>query len=256
MSTLDEAQNKLGELFLVGFDGETLSDDTSAFLSQAGIGGVILFSRNYKNPTQVAELINEVQECRAEFPLWISVDQEGGQIQRFKEGFTQFPTAKDIGNSSSPKVAFTVAEIMAKELRAVGVNLNFAPVADINTNPENPVIGDRSYGETEEKVTRLVTAMVRGLITNGIQPCVKHFPGHRDTSVDSHFDLPKVNTSLETLRDREFRPFVKCFKSRCNMVMTAHILNEAIDPDYPATLSKKTLTDLLRKRHALFSNHY
>jgi beta-N-acetylhexosaminidase len=136
---------------------------------------------------------------------------------------------------------------MARELAAVGVNLNFCPVADINTNPKNPVIGSRSFGDNEEQVSKFVTAMVRGHLTNGVQPCVKHFPGHGDTAVDSHFALPKVTTPIDTLRDREWRPFSKAFKSRCAMLMTAHILFPEIDPDYPATLSPKVLRKFLRE---------
>jgi beta-N-acetylhexosaminidase len=151
------------------------------------------------------------------------------------------------GASDSPKLAFDLYEFMAKELKAVGININFCPVADIQTNPKNPIIGIRAYGTTEERVSKLVTAAVRGHLVAGVQPCVKHFPGHGDTSQDSHLALPKVDTPLELLREREFRPFVRAFKSRCAMVMTAHILNPALDPELPATLSERVLQDILRK---------
>jgi beta-N-acetylhexosaminidase len=129
----------------------------------------------------------------------------------------------------------------------VGVNLNFSPVADINTNPKNPVIGRRSYGETEEQVSKFVSAAVRGHLTEGVQPCLKHFPGHGDTTVDSHLALPKVSNPLATLKEREFKPFSKGFKSGCNFVMTAHILFPEIDPEFPATLSRKILRTFLRE---------
>jgi beta-N-acetylhexosaminidase len=137
---------------------------------------------------------------------------------------------------------------MGRELKAVGVNLNFAPVADINTNPKNPVIGPRSFGADEETVTKQITAIVRGHLVQGVQPCVKHFPGHGDTTVDSHFSLPKVDTDLETMMEREFKPFTKAFRSHCVFVMTAHVICTKIDPDRPATLSSKVLTDILRKQ--------
>ena len=245
MSLLEDARSRIGELFIIGFSGFELSDETSAFISQAGIGGVILFAQNYENPGQVAELSNQIQECRKDLPLWVSVDHEGGKVQRFKKPFTKIPEAALVGNLTSAKLAFELGDLMAKELKAVGINLNYCPVADIATNPKNPVIGVRAYGSTEEQVSRLVTAIVRGHMVNNVQPCVKHFPGHGDTSTDSHFALPKVETPLEILRDREFRPFVRAFKSRCSMVMTAHILYPQLDPKYPATLSKKIL-DLLR----------
>jgi beta-N-acetylhexosaminidase len=140
-----------------------------------------------------------------------------------------------------------VARICAAELKAVGVNLCFAPVCDINTNPKNPVIGDRAFGDTEDLVSRMITASVRGYLMGGVQPCMKHFPGHGDTDKDSHFDLPRVSTPLATLREREFRPFVRASKSRCNMLMTAHILLPELDPEFPATLSPKILKKILRE---------
>ncbi len=253
MATLDEARDALGELFIIGFNDLELADETASFISQAKIGGVILFSHNYENPGQVAELTNQVQECRAgELPLWIAVDHEGGRVQRFKRVFTRIPDAASIGAVDSPKLAFEIAETLAKELKAVGININFSPVADIATNSRNPVIGPRAFGNNEEIVSKMVSAFVRGHLVQGVQPCLKHFPGHGDTSTDSHFALPRVDTSLEVLREREFKPFVKGFKSRCAMVMTAHILNSKLDAERPATLSKKILREILRQELRYF----
>ncbi len=246
MPQIEKAKKHLGQLFMIGFGGLELSDDTSAFISQAGIGGVILFAHNYESPGQVAELCNQIQECRGELPLWISVDHEGGRVQRFKKGFTKIPDAATVSATDSPKVAFELAELMGRELRAVGINLNYAPVTDINTNPKNPVIGNRAFGDNEDQVTKMSSAVVRGHLTQGVQPCVKHWPGHGDTSQDSHFALPRVDTPLEVLQEREFKPFIKAFKSRCNFVMTAHVICTKIDPKLPATLSSKILRDILR----------
>ncbi|HAR42346.1 MAG TPA: beta-N-acetylhexosaminidase [Bdellovibrionales bacterium] len=248
MSTLDLAKSALGELFLIGFNGFELSDETAAFLSQARIGGTILFAQNYDIPSQLAELTNQIQECRtSEFPLWIGVDHEGGRVQRFKKGFSRIPDAASIGATNSPKLAFEIAEVMAKELRAAGVNLNFVPVCDIASNPKNPVIGNRSFGSNEEIVSKMASGFLRGHLVNGVQACVKHFPGHGDTVTDSHLALPRMETPLEILKNRELKPFAKAFKSHCSMVMTAHILNPNLDPEFPATLSSKTLRELLRK---------
>jgi beta-N-acetylhexosaminidase len=246
MGLKETARQALGELFIMGFSGLELSEDTSNFISQAQIGGVLLFAHNYENPGQVAELSNQVQECRTQLPLWVSVDHEGGKVQRFRKGFTRFPEAATVGALDSPKLAFEVGEAMARELRAVGVNLNFCPVADIATNPKNPVIGNRAYGSDEDTVSKMITAIARGHLVQGVQPCLKHFPGHGDTSSDSHFALPKVDTTLETLQEREFKPFLKAFRSRCSMVMTAHIIVSKIDPKRPATLSPLILRDILR----------
>lgn len=247
MSLITQAKNQLGELFIIGFNGLELSDETAAFISQAKIGGVIVFAHNYDSPAQMGELANQIQSCKGELPLWISVDHEGGRVQRFKKGFTKIPEALSIAKADSPKLTFDIAEMVGKELKAVGINVDFCPVADINSNPKNPVIGARAYGDHEEAVTKHVTAVVRGLLVSGVQPCVKHFPGHGDTHVDSHFALPTVDTDLETLKEREFKPFTRSFKSRCSFVMTAHLICKAIDPELPSTLSRKTLVDLLRK---------
>ncbi len=247
MTSQKDALSVLGELFMMGFEGLELTEETSRFIRESQIGGVILFSHNYENPAQVAELSNQIQDCRSALPLWVSVDHEGGRVQRFKKGFTRIPEGAIIGATDSPKLAFEIAEVMAKELRAVGMNLNYCPIADIATNPKNPVIGNRAYGTTEEIVSKMSAAVARGHLVHGIQPCVKHFPGHGDTSSDSHFALPKVDTPLSILIEREFKPFVKAFKAKCSMVMTAHIVMTQIDPKVPATLSKKILQDILRK---------
>lgn len=244
-----ELRKQLGHCFFIGFDGLELSTSVQDFIRNNEIGGVTLFANNYDSPAQLAELINSIQALRgAQPPLMICVDHEGGRVQRFKKPFTKFPEARAIGDQDSPKLAFECSEIMAKELRTVGVNVNFAPVADINTNASNPVIGPRAFGETEEQVSKMVSAYVRGFLTNGVQCVVKHFPGHGDTSKDSHFHLPRVQTSLETLLARDTKPFLKAFKSRCELVMTAHIIVESVDPGVPATLSKKILGDLLRNQ--------
>ena len=238
---------QLGECFITGLSGHELSEDSAQFLSQSRIGGVIFFAHNYKDPLQIARFVKQIQECRTGLPLWISVDQEGGRVQRFKAPFTLVPNARARAQSLTPKQLFTASEHQAKELKAVGINLNFAPVADIQTNPNNPVIGDRAFGSDEDTVSKCVTAYVRGHLTAGVQPCVKHFPGHGDTDLDSHFALPRIHTPLAELKSRELKPFIKAFKSRCNFVMISHVLNEAVDPDYPASLSQKTVTGLLRK---------
>jgi beta-N-acetylhexosaminidase len=246
MSTLQDAKKAVGELFIMGFKGLELAPETAAFIKEAGIGGTILFSPNFDSPAQVAELANQIQACKRELPLWISVDHEGGKVQRFKKHFSRLPEAAIVAESGSAQLAFDLGALVARELKAVGINLNFAPVADINTNPKNPVIGRRAYGSTEADVSKFVSAIVRGHLTQGVQPCLKHFPGHGDTSVDSHLALPKVSTPVATLREREFRPFSKGFKSGCNVVVTAHILFPELDPDFPATLSKKILRPFLR----------
>lgn len=249
MSTQKQAAlDLLGEVLITGISGLELSPSSADFLRANRIGGVILFGANYESPAQIAELIHQIQECRADLPLWVSVDHEGGRVQRFKKSFTKVPEAKKVGDHDSPKLAFDLAEGFAKELKAVGINLNFSPVADIQTNPKNPVIGSRAFSSEEECVSKMVSAYVRGHLIAGVQPCVKHFPGHGDTAIDSHFGLPKVETDLETLIDREFKPFLKGIKAKCPFVMSAHVVMKQIDPTRPATLSRKIITEILREK--------
>jgi beta-N-acetylhexosaminidase len=161
---------------------------------------------------------------------------------------TRIPTAADIGATHSPKLAFEVAEVIAQELQAVGVNLNFCPVLDIATNPDNPVIGDRSFGADAQTVCKMGSAMLRGHFRNRVQPCAKHFPGHGDTHTDSHFALPRIDTPMDTLHQRELLPFIKAIQSKCTMIMTAHIIVSSMDSTRPATLSKTILQGLLREQ--------
>ncbi|MDD0854454.1 beta-N-acetylhexosaminidase [Halobacteriovorax sp. GB3] len=231
--------NSIGQLIFTGLSGTSLTDDEREFLESEDIGGVILFSKNYENPAQLAELVNSIQQCRREYPLFIAVDHEGGRVIRFKSGFTQFPPMHDISLTESPKQCFHVHKIMADELAACGVNVNLAPVCDVWTNDKNKVIGDRAFGKDPETVSKFVSSAIRGLQTGNVLACAKHFPGHGDTVLDSHFDLPKVSKSLDELRDVEFIPFVKAVKSRVEFVMMAHIIVEGIDPKLPCSLSEK-----------------
>lgn len=231
--------NELGQMIMTGISGTSLKDEERDFLEKENIGGVILFSENYDNPAQLAELVNSIQQTRQEYPLFIAVDNEGGRVFRFKENFTQFPPMYEIGLADSPKLCFHIAKIMADELAACGVNVNLSPVCDIWTNPNNKVIGDRAFGKDEETVSKFVSSIIRGLQTNGILSCAKHFPGHGSTTKDSHFDLPIVKRTREELEAEEFKPFIKAIKSRVEFVMVAHLIVDAIDSERPTSLSKK-----------------
>lgn len=231
--------SKIGQLIFTGIKGVTLSQEEKTFIESENIGGVILFSYNYESPAQLAELINEIQTSRNEYPLFIATDHEGGRVIRFKKHFTQFPAMLELAKTNSPKSCFDAHQIMAQELAACGINLNLSPVCDIWTSKSNKVIGDRAFGEEEETVSKFVSSAIRGLQTNGVSACAKHFPGHGGTTKDSHFDLPLIKTGLEDLRKVEFGPFVKAIKSRVDFVMMAHVLAEEIDSDLPCSLSEK-----------------
>tara|TARA_B100001971_G_scaffold214585_1_gene252794 strand:- start:11411 stop:12475 length:1065 start_codon:yes stop_codon:yes gene_type:complete len=235
----------VGQLIISGIEGKSLSDSEKEFLESNNIGGIILFEKNYDSPAQLAELINQIQTCRDDYPLFITIDQEGGRVKRLKHTFFQSPAMFDIAKQDSPKLTFEVHKLMAEQLKACGINLDYSPCCDIWSNPKNNVIGDRSFGTSPEVVEKHVSAAIRGLQTGKIISCAKHFPGHGDTLKDSHYDLPYVKKSLEELEQFELIPFQKAAKSRCETMMMAHLVVDAIDPELPTSLSKKAY-DYLR----------
>jgi len=241
--TLEE---KIGQLLVCGFDGLKPSDEIKGLIKDYNIGGVILFSRNIKDPAQTARLCNSLQEI-SKTPLFICVDQEGGKVSRLPKPFTQFAGNAAIGKSNSVKLAYAFGEITAKELKAVGINANFAPVLDVNTNPDNPIINERAFSNNPNSVSRFGLAVIAGLQDNGVIACCKHFPGHGDTSLDSHYQMPVVEHSIERLNEIELLPFKHAAENDVAAIMTAHVLYKGLDEKYPATLSKKIIHDLLRK---------
>ena len=237
----------LGQLFMTGLSSVSLTEEEGAFLEKNNIGGTILFSRNYTDPAQVAELVNDIQKRRDEYPLFVSVDQEGGRVKRFKDHFIQLPSMLEVGNNDSPKLTFELHLQMAKELAACGINLDFSPCCDIWSNPNNSVIGDRAFGKDADTVEKHVSAAIRGLHAGQVLACGKHFPGHGDTTKDSHFDLPYVTANLEALEEKELKPFLKAAKSRVEFMMMAHLVVDAIDPKLPCTVSPKAYACLRDK---------
>jgi beta-N-acetylhexosaminidase len=239
----------VGQLFMVDFTGLEPSPDIERLVRE-GIGGIVLFDKNVAEPPQVAALTNALQRIAADAgrpPLLISMDQEGGPVVRLRAGATHFPSAMAFGAAGSEALAASAAGITARELRAVGVQMNFAPVLDVNTNPLNPVIGVRSYGADPERVGRLGTAMVRAMEVSGVAATVKHFPGHGDTSLDSHLGLPLVAHDRRRLDRVELAPYRPAIAAGCAAVMTAHIVFRALDADRPATVSP-TVLGFLRER--------
>lgn len=232
--------NNLGQLIMTGISGKQLNEAEINFIEKENIGGVVLFKNNYENPAQLAELINSIQNLRQDYPLFISVDHEGGRVQRFRQGFTHFPPMLEIGKLNSPKLCFEMISIMANELKICGINVNFSPVCDILFNDNNQVIGDRSFGADNDIVVKNISSAIRGLQTNGVMACAKHFPGHGRTEQDSHFSKVVLNSSLEELRTNEFLPFIKAVKSRVEFVMMSHLIVDKIDAENPASLSKKS----------------
>jgi beta-N-acetylhexosaminidase len=247
-----DLERKVAQLLIVGVSGPELKAEEKKSLSKLAPGGVILFKRNYQNVKQVVSLCNDIQSAivpnsHKSWAAWMGVDHEGGRVQRFGDPFTKIPAAKTCGDLNSPKTTFELGFIMARELHAVGVRLNFSPVADVPRDLNAPALGDRTYSLDPEIVSSHVSAMVRGLQKGGVMAVAKHFPGHGPANVDSHLELPKCHLTKDQLEACDWLPFRRAIRARCNGIMTAHILNTALDTERPATLSKKIIREFLRK---------
>jgi beta-N-acetylhexosaminidase len=236
----------IGQLLIGSFPGATIPAELRSLAREFQLGGVILFARNIEAPEQVAELSHDIQSLASETPLWVSVDQEGGRVARLRAPFTEWPPMAALGRAGDVTLASRFAAALAAELKAVGISLDYAPVLDILTNPKNPVIGDRALADDAAMVGKLGAAIVRGLQDNGVAACGKHFPGHGDTSVDSHFELPIVEHAPDRIRRVEGVPFQEAIAARVAFIMTAHVLVPSIDDQKPATLSRRIVYDLLR----------
>lgn len=244
---------KIGQTMVIGFDGLRMDDGLREMIVQRHIGGVILFARNVESPQQVADLCAELQRTALESGnpgLFIAIDQEGGRVARLTEatGFTEFPGAMAVAAGGSTQNARLVAQAMAREMAAVGINVDFAPDLDVNNNPLNPVIGVRSYGSQPDMVGIYGSAVIDGLQSEGVLAFGKHFPGHGDTAIDSHVSLPAVPHARGRLDAVELVPFRAAIEAGAAGIMSAHVTFPAIDPEpgRPATLSSRVLTDLMR----------
>ena len=250
---MDQFEREAARCVFVGIAGAAPTAEELELIRR-GVGGVILFTRNVKEPAQVAEL-SRTLKAAAPGPLLVSIDQEGGRVQRLRPPFwTGWPSMRRIGRIdeeggllglNGSAVAEKLGRLVARELSACGFDLNYAPVVDVDTNPLNPVIADRSFSRDPRRVARLAVAYAQGLEKGGVASCVKHFPGHGDTSQDSHLTLPRLAHDKQRLWEVELVPFVAAARAGLASVMTAHVRFEAFDR-LPATLSPVSL-ELLRK---------
>jgi len=238
---------EIGQLLIVSFPGVTIPRELRSLAREFQIGGVTLFSRNIEEPAQIVEMNGDIQTLAGELPLWVAVDQEGGRVARLKTPFTVWPPMAALGRCGDPELAARFARALAAELRAVGVTLDYAPVLDVHTNPKNPVIGDRALSDNVDTVAALGSVIVRELQHSGVAACGKHFPGHGDTSVDSHLDLPVVEHAPDRIRRVEAVPFKAAIAADVAFIMTAHMLVPTIDEERPATLSPTIVREILRE---------
>lgn len=241
-------RRNIGQFLIGSIPGTTLPVEFRSLAREFDLGGLILFSRNVEAPEQVAEVAFETEALGRTAPPWVSVDQEGGRVARLKEPFTRWPAMATLGRAGTAgdALAARFAAALANELAAVGITLDYAPVLDIHTNPKNPVIGDRALAEHADDVARLGRIIIKTLQGAGLAACGKHFPGHGDTSTDSHHELPLVEHAPDRLRAIEFEPFRAAIAEQVAFIMTAHVLVPAIDEERPSTLSPKVVQALLR----------
>jgi len=245
---------QIGNLFFIGFSGARLSPEVRDLLADLNPAGVILFARNIEDPLQVARLNHDLQTdaaTRMREGLFIGVDQEGGRVRRLKEPFAVFPPPLQLASLQSPELALReFASVTGRELRLVGFNLDFVPVLDVlreTGSPADTVIGDRAYGFDAASVSRLGRIVIEAMRSERVIPCCKHFPGHGGTAVDSHIDLPVDERDKAALVKSDLVPFAAAIEMKVEMTMTAHVLYRSLDPEFPATLSRKVISGMLRK---------
>lgn len=246
--------NKIGHMVVVGFNGKKINEEVKKLIHDYRVGNFILFSRNTGTPEEVYQLTSSLQAEAKKAghikPLLICLDQENGSVRRLKEPVTLFPGPMSLGAGDNPNLTEEIGLATGRELKELGINWNLAPVVDVNNNPKNPVINVRSFGESPEKVALLSAKWFKGLQQAGVASTLKHFPGHGDTNVDSHLDLPTINHSIERLLEIELAPFIEGIKQGTDVIMTAHIYFSALEKEFgrPATLSKEVITGLLREK--------
>lgn len=214
-----------------------------------GIGGTILFARNATTAAQVRTLSSAIRRAASEIGCaapFVSIDHEGGRVVRAREGFTAVPEMREVG-AKGPEEAARIGSIFARELKSAGIDVNFAPVVDVDSNPSNPVIGARSFSADPATAGACAASFIRAMQAGGVAACAKHFPGHGDTHVDSHLDLPVLPHGLDRLKEVELPPFIEAIAAGVASVMTAHVVFEALDPGIPATMSARAVDGLLRR---------
>ena len=244
--TLDE---KIGQMIAIGIDGYSVDDTAKQLITDKKVGGVILFKDNISNSNQLLQLINDIKGINStnKIPIFISVDQEGGRVNRLPSEIKSLPSNEIIGNKNDNKLAYDIGKNIGYALGSFGFNMDFAPVLDVNSNPNNTVIGDRSFSNDKDKVASLGASEINGFKDSNIISVAKHFPGHGDTATDSHYALPIINKTLDELKSVEFVPFKKAIEEKVPAIMVSHILMPQIDANNPASMSKTIITDILRK---------
>lgn len=244
-------REKIGQMVTVGWDGSAITPSLERIITEYRVGGISLLPRNLVDADQTVALCRELQDMAAaaghSLPLWLAADQEGGSILAVRDGVVPFPGNMGLGACRQSDLAHAVGKALAEEVTSLGINMNYAPVLDVNSNPLNPIIGVRSFGSDPALVSELGVAFMQGTMDGGVIPVCKHFPGHGDTALDSHLALPVVHRDRGAAEKLELVPFRRAVASGAPAIMTSHVVFPALDPGRPATLSRRILTGLLRE---------
>ena len=248
MANLALLKKQVGQRIIIGFDGTEVPKELVKLNEEWGFGGFILFKRNLQNPEQIFSLNEALLALDGSVPPFIGIDQEGGAVSRLPDPFTQIPAMSCVGHAGTVSMAYEVGAIIGRELNVAGFNLNFAPVLDINLNTQSPVIGNRAISSDPAVVSLLSKALIQGLHDNSVIACGKHFPGHGDTTEDSHLTLPTCKRTERQLQECEFKPYYHLIQEHdvLDMTMLSHVLYPNLDPEYPASLSMTIQQDFLR----------
>lgn len=241
--TLDE---KIGQMLMVGIDGTEVDDNFKEFAEEYKFGTVILFGKNITSAEQLVNLTNSIKSTAGDIPYIIGMDEEGGLVTRLPDDVLSMPSALTIAGSEDTEYCYNAGYQIGTQIISFGLHTGFSPVLDIWSNPDNTVIGNRAYGKTSDDVCKYGIADMLGLKATGAIPVAKHFPGHGDTETDSHYGLPLVTKTKEELWQSELLPFKSAIENGVPMIMAAHILCTELDENYPASMSKNIITDLLR----------
>lgn len=241
-----EWRRKAAELMCIGLRQPAL-DDMTRELIDAGVSGVLLYDLELPDPERTRELISLIRS-RAGRPLFVAVDQEGATHSRLQNGFTPLPSLWALGQKNNPELASELGKLIAREMRAVGIDLVLGPVLDVATNPDNTLIGERAAGRDAVRVATITSSLIRSMQSEGLRACGKHFPGHGDTTFDSNVQLPILNHRMARLESVELVPFEAAVQARVAAIMVAHVLFPALDPDRPASISRPILYGILRQR--------
>jgi beta-N-acetylhexosaminidase len=245
-------EQKIGQMMVYGFKGTKASEDALRLIDKYNVGGLVVFTHNIEDQSQLSSMTRQLQNysvAKNKVPVFIAIDQEGGKVMRIKNFGTTLPGNMNIGATRSSELSFLAGKLTAVDLEMLGINVNFAPVIDVNTSKDNEVIGVRSFGSDPDMVAKLGSSYIRGIQSRRVSATAKHFPGHGDTSGDSHFEMPSLNKSYDQILATDLKPFRSAIRSGVDSIMTAHISVPSLDPSgKPATLSKKIINGLLREQ--------